>query len=316
MEHTLDRDRPHRSLGRNRANAGRVAGSIRVVLNGAIAAAVTPLERGGDAIDVEAIGPLVAFLAEGGLDGVLACGTTGEGILLSVDERRRVAEAFLAARRPGFQVAVHAGAQTTADTVALAAHALETGADAVAVIAPPYFPLGEQELLAHLGAAAKACNPLPFYVYEFIGRAGYAIPVAVIERLREETSNLAGLKVSDTPWEAVEPYVLEGLDLFVGSEPLVLQGLERGAAGAVSGLGTAFPDIVAALVHDRSPEAGDQVIALRTALVGFPVPAALKEILAARGVPIRPDVRPPLRRLTDPERGVALDAARAVGVSV
>ena len=66
---------------------------------------------------------LVAFLANGGIDGLLACGTTGEGVLLTVEERRHVAEAFLAVRPDGFQIAIHAGAQTTRDTVALAAHA-------------------------------------------------------------------------------------------------------------------------------------------------------------------------------------------------
>jgi dihydrodipicolinate synthase/N-acetylneuraminate lyase len=226
-----------------------------------------------------------------------------------------VAESFLAARPDGFRVAVHAGAQTTADTVALAEHARRAGADAVAVIAPPYYPLDESELLAHLAAASKACAPVPFYAYEFVGRAGYAIPVMVIERLRGEAPNLAGLKVSDTPWTAVEPYLLEGLDLFVGSEPLVLRGLGQGAAGAVSGLAAAFPEIVAALVRDRSPEAADRVAHLRGALT-MPFHAALKEILVARGVPIRADVRPPLRGLDGRERERALDAARAVGVSI
>src|ERR687891_792290 len=111
-------------------------------LHGAIAAAVTPLKDGGRALDPDSFAPLVRFLADGGIDGLLACGTTGEGVLLSLDERRRVAEAFLAVRPDGFQVAIHAGAQTTRDTVALAAQAREAGGDAVAVIAPPYFRLG------------------------------------------------------------------------------------------------------------------------------------------------------------------------------
>jgi dihydrodipicolinate synthase/N-acetylneuraminate lyase len=284
------------------------------MLRGAIAAVVTPLTDGGDAPDDAAFGPLVAFLAAGGIDGLLACGTTGEGILLSVDERIRAAEQFLEARPKGFQVAVHAGAQTTADTVRLARHASDAGADAVAVIAPPYFPLDEQELLAHLRAAADACAPLPFYVYEFAGRSGYAIPVEVIERVRATAPNLAGLKVSDTPWEAVAPYLLEGLDVFVGSEPLVLEGLAHGAVGAVSGLATAFPEIVAALVHDRSEEAGEQVATLRRLLGPLPFHASLKTVLAARGVPIGPAVRTPLRALTPVERQLALAAARAVGV--
>jgi len=283
------------------------------MLTGAIAAAATPLTDGGRDLDEGAVGPLTRFLADGGIDGALVCGTTGEGILLSPPERVRVAERFVEARPDGFQIAIHAGAQSTADTVELATHAKEIGADAVAVIAPPYFPLDEPALLEHLRAAAEACGPLPFYVYEFAGRSGYAIPVAVIERLRETSPNLAGLKVSDTPWSAIEPYALEGLDLFVGSEPLVLEALEHGADGAVSGLATAFPEIVAALVHDRDATAGERVSTLRTLLGPIPFHAALKEILVARGVPIHPDVRPPLRPLTPKEREIAFDAARHVG---
>jgi dihydrodipicolinate synthase/N-acetylneuraminate lyase len=275
-------------------------------LRGAIAAAVTPLADGGERVDLEAIPPLVSFLAEGGIDGVLVCGTTGEGILLSADERRAVAEGFLAARPEGFQVAVHAGAQTTAETVALAAHAREAGADAVAVIAPPYFPLDAEELLAHFLAAAEACSPLPFYVYEFAGRSGYPIPVAVIERLRETAPNLAGLKVSDTPFEAVRPYLIEGLDVLIGSEPLVLEGMEHGAVGAVSGLATAWPETVAALVRDWDPMAHARVADLRERLAGLPFHAALKHVLGACGVPVRPDVRRPLRGLTPSERELVL----------
>jgi dihydrodipicolinate synthase/N-acetylneuraminate lyase len=277
------------------------------VLTGAIAAAVTPLTHGGAALDEGAFAPLVAFLAEGGVDGILACGTTGEGVLLSVQERCRAVELFLASRPEGFRIAVHAGAQTTTDTVTLAAHALEAGADAVAVIAPPYFPLDETELLAHFTAAARACAPLPFYVYEFAERSGYAIPLSVIERLRETEPNLAGMKVSDTPWTAVEPYLLEGLDLFVGSEPLALEGLEHGATGSVSGLATAWPEVVAALIHDWDPIAHARVTQLRGRLSGIPFHAALKTVLGARGVLVRPDVRRPLRGLTDEERFAVLE---------
>src|SRR5439155_10933383 len=102
------------------------------------------------------------------------------------------------------------GAQTAAEPGALAEHAAGSGAAGVAVIGPPYYALDEDALFAHFAAAARACAPLPFYVYEFKARSGYAVPVDVIERLRAEASNLAGLKVSDRPLEAVEPYVLEG----------------------------------------------------------------------------------------------------------
>ena len=272
-------------------------------LHGAIAAAVTPLGEGGRVLDLDSVAPLVGFLAEGGVDGVLTCGTTGEGVLLGVIERRRVTERFLEVRPSGFQVAVHAGAQTTADTVALASHARDAGADAVAVIAPPYFPLGSRELFEHLRAAAEACDPLPFYVYEFAARSGYAIPVDVVSLLRKERGNVAGMKVSDTPFDAIEPYLEEaGMDVFVGSEPLVRAAMERGAIGAVSGLASTWPETVAALVHENSPEAHLRVTELRQRLEGIPFHAALKQVLVDRGVLAHADVRPPLRGLTLEER--------------
>src|SRR3954462_4276034 len=116
------------------------------MLRGAIAAALTPLIGGGAQIDEDAGEPYVDFLARHGVDGVLALGTTGEGVLFDPDERRRIAELFIDAGRDRLQVAVHCGAQTTADTVALSEHAALYGANAVAVIAPPYFALDADEL--------------------------------------------------------------------------------------------------------------------------------------------------------------------------
>ncbi len=265
------------------------------MLRGALAAAVTPLRDEGAALDEEAFRPYLDFLSAGGLDGILALGTTGEGILLSAAERRRAAELFVDGPLPTI---VHCGAQTTAETVALAEHAAASGAAGVAVIGPPYYAYDDAALLAHFEAAARACEPLPFYVYEFKARSGYAVPLAVIEQLRERTSNLAGLKVSDKPFEAVEPYLIEGLDVFIGAEELVLPGLERGAAGTVSGLASVFPDRVAALVRDRAEE----VTELRAALDRYPFQAAAKFVLGKRGVPVRGDVRAPLRPLTEVER--------------
>jgi dihydrodipicolinate synthase/N-acetylneuraminate lyase len=271
------------------------------VQRGAIAAAVTPLAAGGAVLDESAFEPYVDFLAGHGLDGVLALGTTGEGVLLDLEERRRVAELYVEAAHGRLQVAVHCGAQTTADTVALAGHAAEVGADAVAVIAPPYFALDADELLEHFTQAAAACEPLPFYVYEFAARSGYAVPLSVLESLREEAPNFKGLKVSDTPWERFEAYLVDGLDIFVGPEALIPQGLARGAAGAVSGLASSFPDAVVELVRNPTPERGERVGLLRAAMQALPFHAATKAALGFRGVGVRGVVRPPLRGLHEDE---------------
>jgi dihydrodipicolinate synthase/N-acetylneuraminate lyase len=272
------------------------------VIHGTLAAAVTPLRDAGRSLDLDAIPALVDFLAAGGVDGLLALGTAGEGVLLDGDERRRVAEAFVAAAGGRIDVAVHCGAQTTAATAALAAHAADTGASAVAVIAPPYFVLDEREQLAHLAAAASACAPLAFYVYEFAARSGYAVAPDVLARLREAAPNFRGLKVSDAPFDRFRPYLLDGLHVFVGPEALIAEGLAAGAVGAVSALASAFPELVAAAVRERTPEATAVVGELRVAVQAFRMPAALKAVLRRRGVALSEDVRAPLRVLGDGER--------------
>ncbi len=266
-------------------------------ISGTLAAAVTPLRDGGERLDEDAFTSLLEFYGADRLEGLLVLGTTGEGILLGHDERRRVVELAVAGAG-GLRVIVHCGAQTTAQTSALAAHAAQAGADAVAVIAPPYFAFAADELVEHFVGAAAACAPLPFYLYEYAERSGYAIPVAVVEELRERVPNLAGIKVSDAPFEDVEPYLATGLDVFIGAEAVVRQGLQNGAVGAVSGVAAAFPEAVSALVSDPTAERSVLVESLRAALSEHSFQASVKIALGLRGVPVRPDVRGPLRPLS------------------
>ena len=267
-------------------------------ITGTLAAAVTPLRDGGARLDEDALGALLRFYASTELDGLLVAGTTGEGILLSGQERRLLAELAVAGSGR-LRMIVHCGAQTTRETSALAAHAAEAGADGVAVIGPPYFPLLPAELLEHFAAAAAACAPLPFYVYEYADRTGYAVPLEVIEALRERADNLTGMKVSDAPFALVEPYLSSGLDVFVGAEAVLPEALEAGAAGAVSGLAAVFPEAVAALVAEPTTERAELVNALRGTLSRHPFQAAVKAALSFRGIPVRRDVRGPLLALTD-----------------
>src|SRR5207247_10839638 len=98
-------------------------------------------------------GPLVAARRDGGVDGIFCCGTSGEGVMLTMDERQRAAAAFRSACDG--DLIVHCGAQTTAETVSLCQHAAAIGADGVAVIPPPYYALTADEQVEHFVAAAS-----------------------------------------------------------------------------------------------------------------------------------------------------------------
>ena len=105
----------------------------------------------------------------------------------------------------------------------------------------------------------------------------------MLRRLQDEAPNFVGLKVSDAPWEAFEPYLSLGLDVLVGPEALIHRGIEGGAVGAVSALASAFPEQVAAVVREPTAAGAEALAALRAAVERFPRQAAMKRILAATG---------------------------------
>jgi dihydrodipicolinate synthase/N-acetylneuraminate lyase len=267
-----------------------------------LAATVTPLRDGGAKLDEDAIPPMVEYLMANGCDGVFCSGSVGEGVLLTPAERRRVTELFREACAG--TVVAHVGAQTTADTIALAEHAAAVGVDGVAVIPPPYFPLSDDALTAHMVSAALACRPTPFYLYAFRARSGYPLPPRVVARVAERADNVAGMKVSEPTFDDLRPYLELGLDILVGSEPVIPQAFAAGATGAASGLAAAFPQEVSRLVAEPTEANGRRIAELRRRLPpGGDVIAGLKASLRERGLPINPDVRLPLTMAASPVGG-------------
>lgn len=259
-----------------------------------LAAVVTPLRDGGQAVDEGAIKPLVDHVEDGGCDGLFITGTAGEGILLDQDERKRVTEAFCAAS-VGRRI-VHVGTQTTATTVDLARHAAELGVEGIAVIPPPYYPLSDEAVVDHLVAAAEACAPTPFFIYVFASRSGYPLSPRVVEVVGERVDNLRGLKVSEPTFEQAAPFLGLGLEVLIGTDAVLPEALPAGAAGAASALAGARPEEIRAIIDEPGPGASRRLATLRDEIaLGGDLIAGIKADLVRRGVPIRTDMRRPLR---------------------
>ena len=163
------------------------------MLKGTLAAAVTPLRDGGAALDEDAFGPYVEFLRAGGLDGILALGTTGEGILLVAGGAQ--AGGRRSSSRPPVTASTWpctAARRRRATPWSSLRHAAEQGADAVAVIGPPYYALDEEALVRAFRRGGRGLRPAPLLPLRVSrDRSGYSIPLSAIERLRELAPNLA-----------------------------------------------------------------------------------------------------------------------------
>lgn len=281
-------------------------------VTGLIAAPHTPMRPDGS-VDLDRIEAQAEFLRANGVAGAFVCGTTGEGVSLTLDERRAVAEAWRAAAPAGFPVIVNVSHTCLADARALAAHALAVGADAFAASAPYYFKVaGPEDLARFLAEAASAAPGLPFYYYHIPSMTGAGFPLAdVLAATAPRAPNLAGAKFTH---EALDDFrrclALEGgrFNVLFGRDEMLLAGLALGATG---GVGTTYS--FAAPLYRRIMDAfargemdcarADQLRAAELVAVmrRFGGITASKAIMALAGLDLGP-VRLPLRDLGEEER--------------
>src|SRR6478736_6916684 len=156
-------------------------------LRGVIAAVATPINEDGSP-DVARATKLARFLIDNGCDGLNVLGTTGEATSFSLDERKRVMDAYKAAGLPLDRMMVGTGASAVADAVALTRYASELGF-AGALVLPPFYYKGvpDDGLVAYIDALVKATErkPIPIYLYHFPAMSGLPWHVTLIRRLLE-----------------------------------------------------------------------------------------------------------------------------------
>jgi dihydrodipicolinate synthase/N-acetylneuraminate lyase len=276
---------------------------------GVLTALVTCFGDAGQ-VDEGALASLIDVQASTGVDGLFVLGTSGEGLLLSVDERMAFTEAAMRLVDSRLPVVVHTGAVDTATAVTLARHAAGCGAQAAASLPPLFFPYTDESHYAHFCRIADSSPDIDHYLYENPERTGYALGTALVTRLVREIPNLRGLKDTGDSLARITTYLAQSDPplVFTGNNLLLLSALVMGAQGAVSTLANAVPELFVALVSayregqvGRARELQLTIARLQAALAGFPYVASAKHLLERRGLPGGP-TRAPLPALTDEQR--------------
>jgi N-acetylneuraminate lyase len=276
--------------------------------DGLIAAPHTPM-REDFSIDLEAVDPLARCFIANGMAGAFVCGSTGEGLSLSVAERKAVAERWQTAAAGRIPVIVHAGSLCLSDAMDLAAHAQEIGAAGIATMAPCYFrPTAVGDLVDWCRQVASVAPRTPFYYYHLPAMTGVNFPMIDFLRLAGPAiPNLAGIKYSHGDlMDLLRCLRFEAgrYDIMFGIDQQLLSGLANGAAAAVgSTYGYAAPlyrrviDAFRAGDMSAAQRAQLQAAELVALLLKYPSMAASKAMMKLAGVDCGP-VRPPLRNLT------------------
>lgn len=206
-------------------------------LSGLIPAVFTPFKEDGS-VDYSVVGPYAEKIVADGAYGVFVCGSTGECSSMTVEERKRLLDAWVKAVDGRILVVAHVGSTCQKDSIELADHALRAGVDAVGAVAPHYLkPSTVEDLVACYKPVAAACAPLPFYAYHIPSMTGINVPMkGFLEQGAKEIPNLNGIKfTSNNFMEMLECVRLDGgrFDILNGFDEMLLCGMAVGVRGGV-----------------------------------------------------------------------------------
>jgi N-acetylneuraminate lyase len=292
------------------------------MIRGILPALITPMDDDGAAVNYDSLGRLVEQQIHHGVSGFFVCGGTGEGLLLTPEERSRVLAGVIEAAGGRATVIAHIGAMDTATAARLAAEAVALGADAVSAVPPIYFRVDDDALVEHYRLIGEAAGGVPLYPYQIPSATGVDVNARLMERLLSIPS-LAGIKYSSYNLYDMRNIIELApgrLSVLSGFDEVCLAALSMGAHGAIGSTYNVMPATFAALY--RAMEAGDLAGArelqfranrLIKALLTAPLIAGLKVLLSAHGIPCGAPRRPQ-RPLTSAERDGLLAAVADAGL--
>jgi len=251
---------------------------------------------------------LARHYASTGVKGLYVGGSSGEGILQSVAERKAMLEAVMEEVKGELTVIVHVGANSTRDSVELSKHAEQCGADAISAVPSIYYRLSEAAVEHHWQSMIDSAS-LPFIIYNIPQTTGFNLPVPLLRKLAAQ-DKVIGVKMSGDSTFDLQQYKAAGGDdflVFNGPDEQFLAGRIMGADGGIGGTYGVMPELFCALDRlfglGRIREAQELQTAVNgfiTRLLGYPsLYGACKFILQLRGIetgeprlpllPVRPE---------------------------
>ncbi len=213
-------------------------------LYGVTVAMITPLTE-ENKVDCKAVEILTETLIQKGVHCLYPCGTTGEMFRLSVRERKKIAETVVSAAAGRVPVYIHCGCMNQEDTIELAQHAQEIGADGVGVVTPVFFSQNTMELETYYTKVADSVEGFPLYLYNIPQCAANDLTAETVRKLADNCKNIVGIKYSFPDINRTIDYIginNGSFSVLHGCDRAFVSMLALGCRGTVSGCAGVFPE--------------------------------------------------------------------------
>ncbi|MEG0911104.1 MAG: dihydrodipicolinate synthase family protein [Ruthenibacterium sp.] len=189
------------------------------------------------------------YLIDKGVKGVYVCGSSGECIYQSKEERKTTLENVMAVAKGKLTVIAHVACNNTADSMELAAHAESLGVDAIAAIPPIYFHLPEHAIAKYWNDISSAAPNTDFIIYNIPQLAGVALTMPLLAEMLKNP-RVIGVKNSSMPVQDIQMFkdaAGEGHVVFNGPDEQLVSGLVMGADGGIGGTYAVMPELYLAI---------------------------------------------------------------------
>lgn len=288
------------------------------MFEGVLPALVTPFSK-DNTIDSESLRNIVSFVEDGGVSGIVACGTTGESATLTMAEHKELID--IAMDCASVPVIAGTGSNNTVEAVELTKHAADVGADAALVISPYYNKSNKAGLMAHFKTIAEAAD-IPIILYNVPSRTGQDISAEIIAELAK-VGNIVAVKEASGSVEKIsrilELTADEDFKVLSGEDGLTLPIVALGGSGVISVVANVLPEMMVKLVDAASKgdlktarEMHFKMAPLVRALFSETNPIPVKRAIELMGL-ASGDLRLPLAPLSAENDKVLQDALRGLG---